>query len=178
MAALRRCNKRDAASALLTPAGKSDGSETQRRRENTPHSAAATASEWMSEREESGSSATLFGRRYLGVLTERTADQCVFHPSFSFYRPADRRPLLKRESLLTNGCLPLVTKWCVDEETEREAGQALAVCRQFNPGQRSDSLMNERGSSHHTRTRTYLDPYYLDALYTRKQRSRVAYSSK
>lgn len=69
---------------------------------------------------------------------------CVFHSSFSFYRPADRRPLLKHKSLLTNGCLSLVTKWCVDEETEQEAGLALAVCRQFNPEQSADSLMNER----------------------------------
>ncbi|KAK2866692.1 hypothetical protein Q7C36_002748 [Tachysurus vachellii] len=71
-------------------------------------------------------------------------------------QPADRRTLLKHKSLLTNGCLPPVTKWCVDEETEREAGLTLAACRQFNPELRSGSLMNEIGSSRHTRTHIFL----------------------
>lgn len=84
---------------------------------------------------------------------ERQIRVGFFCSSFSFYRPADRRPLLKHKSLLTNGCLPLVTKWCVDEETEREAGLALAVCLRFNPEQRADLLMNEKGSSRDTRTR-------------------------
>lgn len=57
-------------------------------RELTPHcaaAAAATASKRMSEREESGSFATLFGQRCLSMLTARKADQCVFFIPLSLF---------------------------------------------------------------------------------------------
>ncbi|TUC86176.1 hypothetical protein Baya_16685 [Bagarius yarrelli] len=97
---------------------------------------------------------SLTAQRHSGERTHAALRYCCccYSLRVDVRSPADRLPLLKHKSLLTNGCRLPVTKWCVDEETEQEAGLALAACHQFNPERRAGLIISVRQIARRTRT--------------------------